>query len=568
MQKIQVPGSKSISNRVLILAALSPSSTILKNLLISDDIRFLQNALTSFGVIFELQKNGDLKVTPPKILDGKNSENFIGNGGTPARLLVSLSTVMTGSFQLNGVDRMHERPFQDLFQAIQELGVKIQSEKLPNHLPAKFTNKKLVQDTTPTIKISGKISSQFISGLLLAASRMPQGLNLEIIDEIPSRPYVEMTIDIMKLWGNNIKISRDFKYFTVTPGLNNPTEFLVVADSSSASYPQAFALLKKTSVAITNFGAKTFQGDEKFLEISRAFGASIERRGDLVNITPPQQLQALNQVDFSTMPDVSMTGMILAAFAKGQTVFHGLESLRVKECDRIQAMVEGLTQLGVKISVSDDIVSIIGDVNFGEILQKNAENLNKLTINSYDDHRIAMVFGIIREIFNLEFKITDPHCVAKSWPDFWLALASWNQNLRPVSALILSKKSNNNDLKYLIVKKPRKNNAWQFPQGGRDAGETDKQAAIRELQEECGSTLNAKIKGEKPVGEYQYLFPEDFKRHDKNIKGAHVKFFKAEFINGEVELDHQEIIDYKWVTSAEFKNYFEDQYLTIINKIV
>jgi 8-oxo-dGTP pyrophosphatase MutT (NUDIX family) len=196
---------------------------------------------------------------------------------------------------------------------------------------------------------------------------------------------------------------------------------------------------------------------------------------------------------------------------------------------------------------------------------------DEVHINSYDDHRIAMCFGVLKSTIDLgadphqksAVKITEPECVAKTWPDFWLHLADWENQLRPVSALILKKEA-----KYLIVKKPRKENAWQFPQGGVDEGETDKQAAVRELQEECGASLSVKLKGERPVGNYRYVFPKDFDRHDSNIVGAKVEFFKADYIEGEVEVDGEEIIDHAWVTKEELKDYFEGEYLQVVKDLI
>ncbi|MCK5460384.1 3-phosphoshikimate 1-carboxyvinyltransferase [Candidatus Gracilibacteria bacterium] len=552
MKKIYVPGSKSVSNRVLVLAALSSESTILYNLLISNDIIFLKNALIKFGVIFEEQKNGGLKIIPPKQLKGNNSDNFIGNGGTPARFLVALSTILEGTFSLKGVERMYERPFLDLFEAIGSFGVDIEYLGQKGFLPAKFSNKGLETMNRSSLKISGKVSSQFISGLLLVAPKFENGLEIEVSEAIQSLPYVKMTVEILKIWGVSVEVSQNYQKFKILPGLKSPREFLVPADSSSASYPIAYSLLKKEKISIENFGIKTFQGDEKFLEVAEKFGAKVVRFGDKVQIQPPEVLTPLGEIDFSTMPDVSMTGMILASFSKGYSEFYGLESLRVKECDRIEAMRQGLVKLGVRIEVKDDIVKIWGD----EAVFRKDEKI----LNSFDDHRIAMVFGIVRLVLKASFQITDQECVAKSWPEFWLELSDWNNELRSVSAIILEKVQDGG-LQYLIVKKPRKDYAWQFPQGGKEEGEMDKKAAERELKEECGEDLNVKFKGENSIGDYKYLFPKDFKRHKKGVFGVHVKFFRADYLNGLVKVDGEEIIDHAWVKKENLKDFFEVEYL-------
>ncbi len=564
MKLITVPGSKSISNRALVLASLSNTPTILHNLLECDDIRFLRNALSNFGVQFENLKNNTWKVIPPEKLYGNNTDNFIGNGGTPARFLTALSTIIEGSFMLHGVDRMHERPFSDLFESIKKLGVKIEHLGQREFLPAKFTKDKLKPNHESQITISGTISSQFVSGLLLAASKIPTGLTIEIIEDIPSIPYVKMTVEMLKIWGINVTTENDFKRFVVQPspnGFSGPDEYTIPADCSSASYPIIYSILARKSITITNFSTPTLQGDEQFLEVAKIAGAKIIQNKNTVTIQPPEKIKSLGKIDFSTMPDVSMSGMVLAAFADGESYFTGLESLRIKECDRVFAMAEGLQKIGFEVQIIGDELKIFG--NSKEEIQNS-----KFEIFSFDDHRIAMVFGIVREILNSKFEISNPKCVTKSWPEFWTELADWENKLRPVSAIILEDRKIKTKKRFLIVQKPRKDHAWQFPQGGVDPEETDIEAAKRELYEECGNNLRVKILNKNPVGIYKYLFPDDFKRHDANIIGAKVTFFQAEYIDGEVEIDDKEIVKYKWVEEANLSEYFEAEYLDQIRNFI
>jgi len=579
MKKIEIPGSKSISNRALVLGALGKKSVLVRGLLESDDTRYLQQALENLGVIFEWRKEG-LNVSPPKNLEGDGSENFIGNGGTPARFLSAISLVTYGSFQLHGVDRMHERPFQDLFTALQSLDVTISSGK-EGFLPAIFSSNPAGRTEQEIIEISGEVSSQFISGLMLAGTRMTRGLVIKLLGTIPSRPYVEMTQQVIQSFGGSVEIDTSFSTITIKKGLKSPETYKVPGDASSASYPLAYGLLTGQSVSIDNYGEKTLQGDESFLEILEKAGAKIERVGEACVLYPSEiGIRLLGIVDFSAMPDVSMTGMVLAALADGYSEFHGLESLRVKECDRIAAMQEGLLQLGVKVEVEGDVMKIWGNSGIKDELEK--KSFENLKIDSRDDHRIAFCFAIllaattklnVREIHDC---IIDAHSVTKSWPDFWADLAEWCEQLRPVSGVIVKKyaekapfsKGGFEGCQYLIVKKPRKNNAWQFPQGGVDAGESGWQAAKRELVEECGESLCVKFKGEQALGTYQYLFPADFKRHDPKIVGAKVSFFRAEYIDGEVEVDGKEIIDHKWVVESELKDYFDSEYLKKMKKML
>lgn len=553
MKKVYVPGSKSITNRALLLAALSGKSVVLHNILDSDDSRYMRRALETLGVQITPLGRNSVRITPPTELLAAGDELFIGNAGTAARFLSALSLVIAGQYTLTGVERMQERPQADLFAALSELGVSVACDKNDGFLPATFTGLAGLAGTS--VSISGEVSSQFLSGLMLVAPRLEAGLEIHITDSIPSRPYVEMTLEMLKLWGAKVAVSDAFDHFTISPGFNAPTEYTIPSDMSSTSYPLAWSVLRGTPISIENFGESTLQGDEQFVEVIKATGAKVSRSGAKLQVEPQFDLQPLGDWNFSAMPDVSMTAMVLAAFCPGESTFTGLESLRVKECDRIFAM-EQLTQLGVPVSVEGDVVTIAGGASL-KIMDGEAN------INSYDDHRIAMCFALAKAAIDLGadprqeslIKITEPECVAKTWPDFWLALADWENQLRGVAGIILRR----ND-EYLIVKKPRKNNAWQFPQGGRDEGETGKQAALRELAEECGANLNAKLKGERPVGQYAYFFPEYFDRHRPGMLGAKVDFFLADFVSGKVEVDGEEIVDHAWLTTGEFKNYFSAEY--------
>ena len=562
MKKITLPGSKSITNRALILAALGDRPMELHHLLDSDDSRYMMAALERFGVQFENLGKNSVRVIPPETLSISPAKGdlFIGNAGTAARFLSALSLVTEGDFTLTGVNRMKERPQAELQAALKDLGVAITSLEKPGFLPTQFGAR--ANDSVDLITLSGKVSSQFLSALLLVAPKLEQGLTIQIKGAVPSWPYVEMTLELLKIWGVKFTVNENKDQIQVKPGIESPKSYKIPADMSSASYPIAWSILSQTPIEMTNFGAQTLQGDEGFLDIVTRCGAAVERQGEKCQILPGSELKPVGDVDWSPMPDVSMTGMVLAACHDSTVEFTGLESLRVKECDRIVAM-EQLREFGVSVEIEGDVMVITGNPKL------QTTNYKLPTLDSCDDHRIAMCFGFLRAAKNLNFEISDPHCVAKTWPDFWSELADWGNHLRPVSAIILHRMGTNCGLdKYLIVKKPRKDNAWQFPQGGVDLGETGLQAAKRELNEECGENLIVKFKGERPVGAYKYLFPANFKRHDKNIAGAHVSFFYAEHLEGSVEVDGEEIIDHAWVTKDQFKDYFEDNYLAVAEDLV
>lgn len=553
MKKVYVPSSKSITNRALLLAALGDKPVELKNVLDSDDSHYMQTALKTLGVQIDLRGKNTVLVTPPKKWLVDHPQLFIGNAGTATRFLSALSLVVEGTFTLRGVDRMHERPQADLIKVLQSLGVQINALKNKGALPAKFTGPMVPVSKRAEVELSGRVSSQFLSGLMLVAPALKQGLSIKIRDEIPSQPYVKMTLEMLKIWGVKVTVSADFLHFEIEPGFNAPQVYEIPSDMSSASYPLAWSVLRGIPISIENFGTQTLQGDEQFLAVIQKTGAIVTRSGTKLRVKPPTVLKPMGDWNWATMPDVSMTGMVLAPFCPKSSIFTGLESLRVKECDRIVAMAQ-LQLLGVDFQVDQDTVTIANQ-------PKVASGL--INLQSFEDHRMAMCFGILKTALGFgvdphqksNLKISHPECVAKTWPDFWLALADWENQLRPVSALILKKVD-----RYLVVKKPRKENAWQFPQGGVDEGETGRQAAIRELREECGASLNVKIKGERPVGEYRYLFPADFARHDPLLVGAKVEFFVADYISGEVKVDGFEIVEYQWIPKNEFKDYFANEY--------
>ena len=551
---VRVPGSKSLSNRALLLAALSGTAVRLEGLLKAEDTEHMQAALTAFGTQFSAENSGELIVQGPPQFIAPSESLFIGNAGTAARFLSALSLLTCGTFQLDGIPRMRERPQGDLFRALNQLGVEISAEN-PGYLPARFTGP--LQGNSSAVTLNGKVSSQFVSALMLVAPLLPKGLRITVQD-LSSEPYIAMTAQLLQVWGNQIEYETGDTEIFVPSGLKPPATFTVPLDMSAASYPLIWSCLRGESIQFTHFTPDAWQGDARLIDLLLEQGAQFSAENWI--FTPPKAWQFPAVVDFSDMPDVSLSAMILAALQSGTTRFTGLHSLRVKECDRIQAMHQGLAKLGVQVVEEGDDLIITGR---GLEYWQGGRDFSAEKIITYADHRVAMCFGVLQQAFGLNFTIDDPACVAKTWPEFWLELADWQGELRPVSAAIISRETAAEKREFLLVKKPRQDHAWQFPQGGVEPGESALSAAQRETQEECGKDLRVDWEPN-PVGDYAYFFPPEFSRHQTGIRGARVEFFRGKFRSGSVQLDPNELVDFGWFDKKEICKIVTDDYFVAI----
>jgi 3-phosphoshikimate 1-carboxyvinyltransferase len=420
---VQLPGSKSISNRVLLLAALSRGRTVIHDLLDSDDTRVMLTALEQLGCGVERNFWGvptEVAITGLGGLPPKNSAKlFLGNAGTAMRPLTAALAVLGGDFALSGVSRMHERPIGDLVDALRQLGCQIDYTGNEGFPPLKIGAPNLKLDAP--IAVRGDVSSQFLTALLLALPLVAkQDIHIDVIGELISKPYIEITLNLLIKFGINVK--RDgWQRFTITQGASyqSPGEIWVEADASSASYfiaLGAISTLENDSIRIEGLSENAIQGDIRFVDAARLMGAKITSGANHLEISKGAWPLKAIDLDCNHIPDAAMTLAIMALCADGTTTLRNIASWRVKETDRITAMATELRKLGATVVDGHDFITITPPA---------LKDWKPASIHTYDDHRIAMCFSLAA--FNPAQKavrIEDPKCVAKTFPDYFETLFS------------------------------------------------------------------------------------------------------------------------------------------------
>ena len=413
---VTLPGSKSISNRVLLLAALSEGTTELQDLLDSDDTRVMLNALRELGCRLQhhgtgLQVSGIGGQAPSQELD-----LFMGNAGTAMRPLTAALALMGARAQLHGVPRMHERPIADLVDALRQLGCRIDYAGNEGYPPLSLQGHEGLRLDTP-IQVRGDVSSQFLTALLLALPLVAtQDIVVEVVGELISKPYIEITLNLLQRFG--VHVSREgWQRFTVPAGsrYSSPGVLPVEADASSASYFIALgAIASVDGVRIQGVGADSIQGDIRFIDAARAMGADISSGPNWVQTRRGAWPLKAIDLDCNQIPDAAMTLAVMALYADGPSTLRNIASWRVKETDRIAAMAAEARKLGATVEEGPDWIRI-----------EPIQQWRSASIHTYDDHRIAMCFSLAA--FNpakLPVRIEDPKCVAKTFPDYFEALFS------------------------------------------------------------------------------------------------------------------------------------------------
>jgi 3-phosphoshikimate 1-carboxyvinyltransferase len=414
---VHLPGSKSISNRILLLAALAAGTTHIRQLLASDDTHVMLMALQKLGVQWEqVDASRDYSVHGINgVLPVHQADLFMGNAGTAIRPLTAALAVLGGDFTLHGVSRMHERPIGDLVDALNAVGARIDYTGEPGYPPLHIQRGQVAAES---MQVKGNVSSQFLTALLMASPLIARSapLKIDVVGELISKPYIEITLNLMRRFGVDVA-RHDWQSFTVRPGQHyaSPGSIMVEGDASSASYFLAAGAIAGGPVRVEGVGRDSIQGDIRFVEALQKMGATIELGENWIEASAHGPLKAID-MDFNHIPDAAMTIAVAALYADGVSTLRNIGSWRVKETDRLSAMATELRKLGATIEEGADWLRITPP-----------SEIRAAAIDTYDDHRMAMCFslasldGVLRR--GNRIRINDPKCVAKTFPDYFSAFA-------------------------------------------------------------------------------------------------------------------------------------------------
>ena len=413
---VNLPGSKSLSNRALLLAALANGTTTLHNLLDSDDIRYMLKALTALGVNYQLNDDKTECVVEGLggVFDVKDKtanaplELYLGNAGTAMRPLCAALAISEGQFVLTGEPRMKERPIGHLVDSLLQLGADVEYLEQTDYPPVKITGKALEGGE---ISIDGSISSQFLTAVLMIAPLLKSDTTITVSGELVSKPYIHLTLDIIKKFGVDI-VNDDYQRFIIKGNqqYQAPGKFLVEGDASSASYFTAAAAIKGGTIRVTGIGSQSVQGDVQFTHVLEQMGAKIAIEDDYIEVTRGE-LKGVD-VDLNHIPDAAMTIAVAALFAEGKTSIRNIYNWRVKETDRLIAMATELRKVGAEVVEGHDYIEVTPPAK-----------LKTADIDTYNDHRVAMCFSLVA-LSDTPITINDPGCTAKTFPNYFEVLNS------------------------------------------------------------------------------------------------------------------------------------------------
>ena len=407
------PGSKSITNRALLLASLASGVSRLTGALDAEDSRLMLNALQALGI--DARFDAETKIARVEGLSGefpnKKVDVYAGNSGTTARFLAAaLAFAKDGIYRVDGKPRMRERPVGDLLDALKALGRDARSVNNNGRPPLEIVGRPHNEDAPSVVKIAANVSSQFLSGLLMAAPLAKRALTVEVEGELASRPYVEMTLRMMRAFGVEVEADSDFRrFYNFHRGAYVGREYAVEPDASAASYFFALPAILGGSMTIRNLSRRSLQGDARFVDYLEQMGCATKWEDDSIttSLAPGQRLKGID-VDMNSTPDVAQTLGVVALFADSPTTIRNVANMRVKETDRLSALATELRKLGAEVEERVD----------GLTIDPTKRALVGAAIDTYDDHRMAMCFTLAGlKIPGVVIK--NPSCVEKTYPQFF-----------------------------------------------------------------------------------------------------------------------------------------------------
>ncbi|CAA9455239.1 MAG: 3-phosphoshikimate 1-carboxyvinyltransferase [uncultured Rubrobacteraceae bacterium] len=403
---VRVPGSKSVTNRALLVAALADGPSTIHNPLMSDDSYWLMDALVRLGFSVRADHAGGITIRGQKgIIPERDVDLFVGNAGTVARFLPPALALGEGPYRVDGVPRMRERPVEDLVEAMRRLGAGVGYAGEEGRFPLILGGGGLRGGAA---KVRGSKSSQFLSGLLMAASYAAEEVVLEVEGDLVSRPYVGITLEVMREFG--VEVGEDYGRFVVSPGSYKARDYAIEPDASGASYFMAAAAVTGGRVEIPDLGAGSMQGDMRFTEVLEEMGCDVLMHADSVAVRGPERLRGV-EVDMNPFSDTMMTLAAIAPFATGPTTIKNVEHTRHQETDRISAVVTELTRLGIRVEEWRDGLRI------------EPGPVHPALVRTYGDHRMAMAFAVTG-LATPGIRIQDPGCVTKTFPDYFKRLGT------------------------------------------------------------------------------------------------------------------------------------------------
>lgn len=422
---VRLPGSKSISNRILLLSALAQGDTTILDLLASDDTHVMLTALHALGVKWEQGSTQSIVSIVVHGADGafpvRSANLFMGNAGTAIRPLTAALAVMGGEYVLHGVARMHERPIADLVDALNGVGTQISYTGQVGYPPLQIRTGHI---HAQHMQVRGNVSSQFLTALLMCAPLMAKNhaVTISVIGELISKPYIEITLNLMHRFG--VVVERDgWQSFTISPGQRylSPGVIHVEGDASSASYFLAAGAIAGGPVRVEGIGKNSIQGDIRFAEALQQMGANVVMGDNWIEVTAGSGMLKAIDADFNHIPDAAMTIAVAALYADGPSTLRNIGSWRVKETDRITAMANELRKLGAQVEEGQDYLRITPPIQ-----------IQAASIATYDDHRMAMCFSLASldgaSRRGNQIRIQDPQCVAKTFPEYFDVFASIARN--------------------------------------------------------------------------------------------------------------------------------------------